>query len=70
MRSLEAFVTSVLQENALGVICGTPSHTSSQEKKKGPGRDINRLLNRLLGVHIDVQKRIFSYFMLLLVRRP
>ena len=38
-----------------------------QAKKKGPGRDISRLLNRLLGVHVDKQHKIFSYFMLLLV---
>ena len=38
-----------------------------REKKKGPGRDISRLLNRMLGVHVDKQLKIFSYFMLLLV---
>ena len=46
----------------------TRAHPYLQEKKKGPGRDISRLLNRLLGVHVDKQRNIFSYFMLLLVR--
>ena len=48
--------------NHLGLI------PSQENKKKSPGRDINRLLNRLLGVHIEDQKKIFNYFMLLLVR--
>ncbi|GAX80052.1 hypothetical protein CEUSTIGMA_g7491.t1 [Chlamydomonas eustigma] len=37
-----------------------------EKKSHGQGRDINRLLNRLLGIHVEKQKRIFSYFMLVL----
>jgi hypothetical protein len=42
-------------------------HAHVQEKKKGPGKSINRLLNRLLGVHVEKQKKIFAYFMMVLV---
>ena len=33
-----------------------------------PGGNITKFLNRLLGVHVDLQHKIFSCFMALLVR--
>lgn len=34
---------------------------------QGPGRDIERMLNRLLGCHVDMQARLFTYYQMLLV---